>query len=100
VVDGEVTTTGSGVAAVEEPVERDPFAPIEASPRGATVLTVLALVAAALSLVGGLAPLTGPVGMGLGLVAHVKGGRFGMPATIIAAVAMVLGFSIASFLRV
>ncbi len=80
-------------------VERDPFAPIDASPRGATPLAVAALVAAVASLVGGLAPVAGPVGMGLGLIAHVKGSRLGMPAAVAAGVAMVVGFSIAFLLR-
>ncbi len=83
----------------EGTAERDPFAPIEASPRGATTLAVLGFVAAALSLIGGIAPLAGPVGMGLGLVAHVKGSRLGMPAAIVAGIAMIAGFSIAFLLR-
>lgn len=79
--------------------DRDPFAPIEASPRGAGILVVLAFLAAALAVVGGLAPVAGPVGMALGLVAHVKGHRLGMPAAIAAGVATVVGFTITFLLR-
>lgn len=79
--------------------ERDPFAPIEASPRGATALAILAFVAAGLSLVGGLAPVAGPVGMGLGLIAHVKGSRLGMVAAFAAGAAMVVGFALVFYLR-
>lgn len=79
--------------------QRDPFAPIDASPRGRTVLAVLAALAAVAAVTTGLAPLAGPIGMGLGLVAHVKGSRLGMPATIVAAVGMVLGFTITFLLR-
>jgi hypothetical protein len=87
------------VGAVEDgTVERDPFAPLEASPRGATPLALLGFVAAALALVGGVAPVAGPVGMALGLVAHVKGSRLGMPAAIVSGIAMIAGFSIAFLL--
>lgn len=79
--------------------ERDPFAPVEASPRGATPLAVLGFVAAALAVVGGLAPAAGPIGMALGLVAHVKGSRLGMPAAIVAGVATVIGFTLTFYLR-
>lgn len=80
-------------------VDHDPFAPIQASPRGATLLAVLGFVAAALALVAGLAPVAGPVGMALGLVAHVKGSRLGMVAAGVAGVAMIAGFALASYLR-
>jgi hypothetical protein len=78
---------------------RDPFAPLDASPRGRSVLVVLAVLCAVAAATTGLAPLAGPIGMGLGLVAHVKGSRYGMPATVLAAVATVLGFSITFLLR-
>jgi hypothetical protein len=87
---------------VSEPelaAERDPFAPVEASPRGRHVLAVLALVAAVLAVVGNVAPLAGPLGMGLGLVAHVKGSRLGLPAAVLAGIGMIVGFSVAFFLR-
>jgi hypothetical protein len=83
----------------QAPAAHDPFAPIEASPRGRTALAVAALVAAVVAAVGGLAPVAGPVGMGLGLVAHTKGSRLGMPATILAGVGTVIGFSVAFLLR-
>lgn len=79
--------------------ERDPFAPIEASPRGAAVLVLLAFVAALLAAIGGLAPVAGPVGMALGLIAHIKGHRLGMPAAIVAGVATVVGFTLTFLLR-
>lgn len=79
--------------------DRDPFAPLEASPRGSLVLVVLALVAAGLAALGGLAPVAGPVGMALGLIAHVKGHRLGMPAAVVAGVATVVGFTITFLLR-
>lgn len=80
-------------------VTRDPFAPLEVSPRGAHLLAALALVAAVLTVVGALAPIAGPLGMALGLVGHVKGSRFGLPAAVLAGVGMIVGFSIASLLR-
>lgn len=83
----------------QAPAARDPFAPLEASPRGATALAVAALVAAVAAVVTGLAPIAGPVGMGLGLVAHVKGSSLGMPAAILAGVGMVAGFVVAFLLR-
>ena len=79
--------------------ERDPFAPIEASPRGALALVVLAFASAVLAAIGGLAPVAGPVGMALGLMAHVKGLRLGLPAAVVAGVATVVGFTITFLLR-
>jgi hypothetical protein len=77
----------------------DPFAPVEASPRGATLLAALGFVAAVSAVLTGLAPVAGPVGMGLGLVAHVKGSRLGMPAAVASGIGMILGFVISFFLR-
>ncbi len=79
--------------------ERDPFAPVQASPRFATPLAVLALLLAAASLVTGLAPLTGPAGMAAGIVAHLKGSRLGMPAAVAAGIAMIVGFTVTLYLR-
>ncbi|HSK23260.1 MAG TPA: hypothetical protein VK906_08800 [Egicoccus sp.] len=79
--------------------ERDPFAPIEASPRFATPLAVLALVMAVLCVVSYAEAVAGPLGMALGLIAHVKGSRLGMPAAILAGVAMIAGMAITFFLR-
>ena len=78
---------------------RDPFAPIEASPRGATALIVAAGLLGLTAMLGGLSPVTGPLGMLVGLVAHVKGHRLGMPVTVAAGVMMILGMSITLYLR-
>jgi len=78
---------------------RDPFAPIEASPRGATALVVLAGLLALTAMIGGLAPVSGPAAMLLGLVAHVKGHRLGMPVTVAAGIMMIVGMSITLYLR-
>lgn len=78
---------------------RDPFAAIEASPRGRGVLVVLALVSAVAAAITGLAPLAGPIGMALGLIAHVKGSRFGVPVAVLAGVGMILGFTVTFLLR-
>lgn len=77
----------------------DPFAPIEASPRGRGVLVVLALVAAVAAAITGLAPIAGPVGMALGLLAHVKGSRLGVPVAVLAGTGMILGFTVIFLLR-
>ena len=77
----------------------DPFAPIEASPRFATPLAVIGALLGLVSVVTGLAAIAGPIGMALGLIAHVKGSRLGMPATIVAGAGMVVGMSIILFLR-
>ena len=76
-----------------EPSARDPFAPVEASPRGATPLALLALVAAVLAALTGVEAIAGPLGMALGLVAHVKGSRLGLPAAAAAAIGMVVGMA-------
>jgi len=78
---------------------RDPFAPIDASPRGATALVVAAGLLGLTAMLGGLSPVTGPLGMLVGLVAHVKGHRLGMPVTVAAGVMMILGMSITLYLR-
>ena len=82
-----------------EPADRDPFAPIEASPRFATPLAILAALLGVVAAVSGLAALAGPVGMAVGLVSHVKGSRWGMPATFVAAVGMIVGMSVMFYLR-
>ena len=79
--------------------ERDPFAPVAASPRFATPLAVLGLLCGVAAAVTGLAAVFGPVGMGLGVVAHVKGSRLGMPAAVVAGVGMIIGFSVIMYLR-
>lgn len=83
-----------------EPVEtHDPFAPIEASPRFATPLAVLAALLGVAAALTGLAAVAGPVGMALGLIAHVKGSRLGMPAAFVAGIGMIVGMTIIMFLR-
>jgi hypothetical protein len=79
--------------------ERDPFAPIVASPRGAGVLVGLAAALALVAMLGGMSPLAGPAGMLVGLVAHVKGHRLGMPVTVVAGIAMIVGMSVTLYLR-
>ncbi|MEX2533874.1 MAG: hypothetical protein WD360_07915 [Nitriliruptoraceae bacterium] len=77
----------------------DPFAPIEASPRFAHAYAAIAALLGVVSIVGLIAPFAGPIGMALGLVAHVKGSRFGMPSTVVAAVGMIIGMSLTMYLR-
>jgi hypothetical protein len=79
--------------------ERDPFAAIEASPRFATPIAVLAIVLGVAAALTGTAAIAGPVGMAAGLVAHVKGSRLGMPATFVAAFGMIAGMAITFYLR-
>jgi hypothetical protein len=84
----------------QEPAEeRDPFAPVAASPRGATPLAVLALLLGVAAAVTSLTPIAGPLGMVVGLVAHVKGSRLGMPATVVSAVGLVIGIAVIFILR-
>ena len=79
--------------------ERDPFAPIAASPRGAGALVAVAAVLGLIALLGGLSPVTGPIGMFVGLVAHVKGHRYGMPVTVAVGLMMIAGMTITLYLR-
>lgn len=79
--------------------EHDPFAPIEASPRFATTFAVLGAMLGVAAAVTGLAPVFGPIGMALGLVGHVKGSRYGMPAAVLAGVGMIIGMSVILYLR-
>ena len=82
-----------------DPTDEDPFAPIEASPRFATPLALIGILLGIVAAFGGLAPLAGPVGMGVALVAHVKGSRLGLPAAGVAAVGMIVGMAVAMYLR-
>lgn len=71
----------------------------EVTPRGSLVLTVVAwILAAAALLPTGLSFVLGPLGMGCGLVAHLKGRRAGFAAAAAAAITTVVGLSIQSFL--
>jgi hypothetical protein len=85
------------VVTEREPV--DPFAPVEASPRFATPLAVAAFALAVVAALSGLESIAGPLGMAVGLVAHVKGSRWGMPAAVAAGIAMIIGLSVTSWLR-
>lgn len=77
----------------------DPFAPVEASPRGAGLLVAVAGLLGFAALVGGLAPVAGPLGMIAGLIAHVKGNRLGMPVTVAVGLLMIAGMTISLYLR-
>lgn len=77
----------------------DPFAPIEASPRGANALVAVAAVFGLTAMLGGLSPVTGPIGMLVGLVAHVKGHRYGMAVTVAAGLMMIVGMTFTLYLR-
>jgi hypothetical protein len=88
-----VTDPEGPVADETRDVERDPFAPVEASPRGATALTVAAFALAGLALFQ-VPILLGPLGMLCGLVAHVKGARRGFAAAVTAGVTTVVGMSL------
>lgn len=79
--------------------DRDPFAPVPVSPRFATPLAVVAIVLAFAAALTGLAVIAGPLGMAVGLVAHLKGSRLGMPAAVLAGIGMIAGMAIAMWLR-
>ncbi len=87
----------SDTASDEQPM--DPFAPIDASPRFATPLALVAVVLAVAAAIAGLAPIAGPLGMATGLVAHVKGSRLGLPAAVLAAIGMIVGMALTMYLR-
>lgn len=74
--------------------ERDPFAPVDIPTRGATVYVVLAFLAAFAALWNVLPIFTGPVGMALGLVAHLKQHRLGFPAAVVAGIATLVGLAL------
>ncbi|MEX0705715.1 MAG: hypothetical protein WD041_03775 [Nitriliruptoraceae bacterium] len=78
---------------------QDPLAPVDASPRFGTTLAVVAFVLAGVTLVGGLAAVTGPVGMAVGLTAHVKHSRLGLPAAFTAGAAMIVSMAFTLFMR-
>jgi hypothetical protein len=84
---------------VTEPEPADPFAPVEASPRFATPLAVAALLLAVVAALSGLEVVAGPLGMAVGLIAHVKGSRLGMPAAVAAGIGMIVGMSVTNWLR-
>jgi len=80
-------------------VERDPFAPVQASPRLATPLALSAFLLGGAAVVTNLEIVAGPLGMATGLIAHVKGSRIGMPGAVVAAVGMIVGMSVTMYLR-
>lgn len=77
----------------------NPFASPQASPRFATPLAILGFVLAFVTLLTGLAPLIGPTGMAVGLIAHLKGSRLGLPATFASAAALILAMAFGMYLR-
>ncbi|MEX0868077.1 MAG: hypothetical protein WD011_00250 [Nitriliruptoraceae bacterium] len=77
----------------------DPFAAVTASPRFAGPLAFAGFVLAAIALLTGLAAIAGPLGMGVGLVAHVKGSRAGLPAVFASGAAMIIGMAWMFYLR-
>lgn len=77
----------------------DPFAPIEASPRGAVALLAVAVALSVAAVLAGLAPVAGPLAMGAALLAHVKGHRAGMPVAWLAGVATIAGMTVTLYLR-
>lgn len=77
--------------------ERDPFAPIEASPAFRRPMAIAAFVFAAFALVEPF--IGGVVGMVLGLMSHVKGDKLGFPATVTAAITAVIGMSLTFLFR-
>jgi len=84
---------------VTEGDAQDPFAPVDASPRFSTTLAIVAFVLAGVTLVGGLAAITGPAGMAVGLIAHVKHSRLGLPAAFAAGAAMIASMAFTLFMR-
>jgi len=73
---------------------RDPFADPELSPRGARALSVIGAVLAVVALFQ-VSILFGPVAMAAGLIAHLKGDRWGFKVAILAGVTTIIGMSIA-----
>lgn len=79
--------------------DQDPFAPVEASPRLATPMAIVAIVLAIAAASTGTEAIAGPLGMVLGLIAHLKGSRLGIVAAVLAGVGMIVGMSITMLLR-
>jgi hypothetical protein len=76
--------------------EPDPYQVPAASPRGRRALTVLAFVLAVLAIFQ-LPIVIGPLGMAVGLVAHVKGDRLGFVAAMVAGATTVIGMALLFF---
>lgn len=79
---------------MEPAPDRDPFARVDVPPRGGSAFAVAAYLLAGAALWTVWPILTGPLGMASGLVAHLKGNRFGFPGAVVAGVATVLGLAI------
>lgn len=95
-MDDHATATGSGEIEVDPLDEAPPT-----TPRGSLVLTITAAVLGALAfLPTGLSFVLGPVGMGCGLVAHLKGRRAGFGAAVFAGVGTVVGLSLRTLLDI
>ncbi|MDX1620197.1 MAG: hypothetical protein R3320_04355 [Nitriliruptorales bacterium] len=62
--------------------------------RGAGVYVMLSILASFAAVWGVWPILTGPAGMVLGLIGHLKGHRRGFAAAVIAGVAMIIGLSV------
>lgn len=62
--------------------------------RGAGVYVMLAFMSAAAAAWGVWPILTGPLGMVLGLIGHLKGARYGFASAVVAGVATVIGMSV------
>lgn len=78
---------------------RDPFAELNASPRFATPIAATSFVCAIVAVFSGLAVVAGPIGMALGLIAHVKGSRLGIPAAFASGAAMIGAMAMMMYLR-
>ncbi len=86
-------------SSAEPSPDHDAFAPVEASPRFATPLAMVGFALALAAIVLRIEVVAGPLGMMVGLVAHVKGSRLGLPAAIAAGVGMIVGMAITMYLR-
>jgi len=94
-----MASTSSGSSADDATPERDPFAPVAASPRFATPLAAVGFVLAAAAFFLRLEAIAGPLGMAVGLIAHVKGSRWGIPAAVASGIAMIAGMTVTLYLR-
>lgn len=74
-----------------------PDAPPDLSTRGARALSVVGAVLAVAALFQ-LSILLGPLGMVAGLVAHLKGDRYGFKVAVVAGITTVVGMSLAFLL--
>lgn len=94
-----MASSASGSSPDDATSERDPFAPLAASPRFATPLAAVGFVFAAVAFFLRLEAIAGPLGMAVGLIAHVKGSRWGIPAAVASGIAMIAGMAVTLYLR-